>query len=71
MAPPFDSPATSLTHRETEVHGGSGPMSVFREIADPRPLTKAFYTACQELGFSEEPDKERRGRARVRAAPGQ
>lgn len=46
-----------LTYGETGIHGGSGPVPIYREIANPHPLTKAFYDACKELGFVEEPDK--------------
>lgn len=50
-----------LTYGDTKVHGGSGPVPVYREIADPHPLTEAFYEACKELGFTAEPDKNDEG----------
>jgi choline dehydrogenase len=46
-----------LTYGATGIHGGAGPMPIYREIANPHPLTKAFYDACKELGFVQEPDK--------------
>lgn len=46
-----------LTHGATEIHGGRGPMPVYRETERPHPLTRAFYQACRELGFPAEPDK--------------
>lgn len=48
---------TDRQYGETKLHGGSGPMPVYRELKDLHPITTAFYEACQRMGFVEEPDK--------------
>jgi predicted dehydrogenase (TIGR03970 family) len=41
-----------------DAHGSSGPIPVRREPADRAPeFTQAFHSACVELGFPEDPDK--------------
>lgn len=42
---------------DPDLHGGSGPMPIYREIDGPSPMTSAFYEAAQQLGFTEDPDK--------------
>jgi predicted dehydrogenase (TIGR03970 family) len=51
---------TDLTYGATEIHGGDGPMPVYRETS-PHPVTEAFYEACAELGYASEPDKNAQG----------
>jgi choline dehydrogenase len=46
-----------LLYGETAIHGGTGPVPVYRELRDPSPITRAFYQACAALGYAEEPDK--------------
>lgn len=46
-----------LMFGNTAVHGGDGPVPVFRETVRLHPITRAFYDACAELGFPSEPDK--------------
>jgi choline dehydrogenase len=52
---------TDLTYGQTPVHGGAGPVPVYREIASPHRVTEAFYAACAELGHPAEPDKNAQG----------
>jgi choline dehydrogenase len=52
---------TDLTYGGTPVHGGAGPVPVYREIARPHRVTETFYTACAELGYPAEPDKNDQG----------
>jgi choline dehydrogenase len=52
---------TDLTYGATRVHGGDGPVPVYRETT-PHPVTDAFYAACAELGYASEPDKNDEGR---------
>jgi choline dehydrogenase-like flavoprotein len=40
-----------------ELHGSDGPMPVSRNLETVHPITTAFYAACAELGFPNEPDK--------------
>ncbi|MFT4306394.1 MAG: GMC family oxidoreductase N-terminal domain-containing protein [Microbacterium sp.] len=50
---------TDLTYGETEVHGGSGPVRVFRNDAtNMHPLARALEEASRELGFPYEADKD-------------
>ena len=49
-------------HGATEIHGATGPMPVSR-ARRPDPLTVAFNTACAELGFPAEADKNAEGPA--------
>lgn len=43
---------------ESDAHGHNGPIAVRREPRDRAPeFTTAFHSACQALGFAEEPDK--------------
>jgi len=51
---------TDLTYGATDVHGGDGPVPVYRETT-PHPVTEAFYAACAELGYASEPDKNDQG----------
>lgn len=51
---------TDLTYGATDVHGGDGPMPVYRSLT-PHPVTEAFYAACAELGYASEPDKNDQG----------
>jgi choline dehydrogenase len=51
---------TDLTYGATDVHGGDGPVPVYRETT-PHPVTEAFYAACAELGYAPEPDKNDQG----------
>lgn len=46
-----------LTYGETAQHGDSGPVPVYREVANPSLVTTAFYAAAKTLGFPEDPDK--------------
>jgi choline dehydrogenase len=46
-----------LTYGETTLHGGSGPIPVYRELGNPHPVTAAFAEASAELGFAGEADK--------------
>jgi choline dehydrogenase len=50
-----------LIFGDTAVHGGDGPVPVFRETVSLHPITRAFYDACTELGFPSEPDKNADG----------
>jgi choline dehydrogenase len=50
-----------LMFGRSDVHGGDGPMPVFRETVNLHPITRAFYHACAELGFASEPDKNADG----------
>jgi choline dehydrogenase len=59
--PFFKKLETDLRYGESDVHGSDGPIPVFRELKNPHPITKAFYAACVELGFVEEPDKNAEG----------
>ncbi|SER28539.1 mycofactocin system GMC family oxidoreductase MftG [Arthrobacter sp. OV608] len=45
-----------LQYGESDMHGGSGPMTVSRPLQD-HPVTKAFGRAVKELGFPAERDK--------------
>ncbi|WP_235436818.1 mycofactocin dehydrogenase MftG [Pseudarthrobacter siccitolerans] len=45
-----------LQFGESDMHGGSGPMTVSRPLQD-HPVTKAFRRAVEELGFPAERDK--------------
>lgn len=60
----FDRVLPSFMRMETDLdfksdaHGQDGPISVMREPRDRAPeFTTAFHSACQALGFDEEPDK--------------
>lgn len=46
-----------LMFGDAAVHGGDGPVPVFRETVNLHPITRALYDACEELGFPSEPDK--------------
>jgi choline dehydrogenase-like flavoprotein len=46
-----------LQYGETDLHGGSGPVTVTRQIARPHPVTEAFAEACASRGFPYEADK--------------
>jgi choline dehydrogenase len=50
-----------LLYGENEVHGGSGPMPVARQLDNPHVVTDATYAAWAELGFGEECDKNAEG----------
>jgi choline dehydrogenase len=52
---------TDLTYGPSALHGGSGPVPVYRELRDPHPVTATFYEACAELGYPFEPDKNDQG----------
>ena len=53
-----------------ELHGGDGPINVRREPEDRAPeFTGAFTDACQQLGFSEEADKNSGGPGGVGPVP--
>lgn len=47
---------TDLLYGESDVHGGTGPMTISRPPQD-HPVTKAFGKAVKELGFPTERDK--------------
>ncbi|MFT4288805.1 GMC family oxidoreductase [Nocardioides sp.] len=59
--PFFKKQERDLLYGETEVHGGDGPVPIYRETKSPHPVITAFYAACAELGFVEEPDKNAEG----------
>ncbi|MCK9879072.1 FAD-dependent oxidoreductase [Frankia sp. Ag45/Mut15] len=46
-----------LQYGESDLHGGSGPITVTREIAHPHPVTEAFAEACASRGYPYEADK--------------
>jgi len=46
-----------LDYGAEEIHGDAGPMPVSRNLELVHPITTAFFEACAELGFPEEPDK--------------
>ncbi|RDW17342.1 mycofactocin system GMC family oxidoreductase MftG [Oceanobacillus arenosus] len=50
-----------LNFGETEHHSGEGPVPIYRELEKPYSVTKAFYQACEELGFVWEEDKNAGG----------
>lgn len=53
-----------------DFHGSTGPIHVHRETLDRAPeFTTAFTTACKDLGFDEEPDKNSDGKAGVGPVP--
>lgn len=55
---------------DDEWHGGAGPVPVRRTPCDQlHPASQAFYDACRELGFADEPDKNAPGRAGVGRIP--
>ncbi|MFT4215466.1 MAG: GMC family oxidoreductase N-terminal domain-containing protein [Microbacterium sp.] len=50
---------TDLTYGETAVHGGSGPVKIFRnDETTMHPLAKALQDAAVELGFPLDEDKD-------------
>ncbi|MFT4122355.1 MAG: GMC family oxidoreductase N-terminal domain-containing protein [Microbacteriaceae bacterium] len=50
---------TDLTYGETDLHGGSGPVRIFRNDAtNMHPLAKALEEAALELGFPHDEDKD-------------
>jgi choline dehydrogenase len=61
VLPFFKKQEKDLLFGEADIHGGEGPLPIFREIENIHPITKAFNAACKELGFAEEPDKNAEG----------
>ncbi len=57
-----------LQYGDTEVHGGSGPMTVSRPPQD-HPATVAFARAAAASGFAAEPDKNDQGAPGYGAVP--
>jgi predicted dehydrogenase (TIGR03970 family) len=56
VLPFYKKAETDLDLGATEVHGGSGPMRVRRD-SPLHPVTQAFLSACAELGYPDEMDK--------------
>ncbi|WP_462183566.1 GMC family oxidoreductase [Frankia sp. AgKG'84/4] len=46
-----------LQYGDSDLHGGSGPITITREIAHPHPVTEAFAEACASRGYPFEADK--------------
>jgi choline dehydrogenase len=61
VLPFFRAQENDLDYGETPVHGGSGPLPVWRALTGLHPVTQAFSDACTELGFDAEPDKNAEG----------
>ena len=58
MLPFWKKLETDLTYGETEIHGGSGPVKIFRnDGSNYHPLVKSFQEAALELGYGIEKDK--------------
>ena len=57
VLPFYKKQENDLHFGESDIHGGSGPMPVYRELKKLHPVTEAFYQACAELGYVEEFDK--------------
>jgi choline dehydrogenase len=57
VLPYYKKQEKDLDYGETAIHGGQGPMPVYRDLKNPHPLTVAFGDASAELGFAEELDK--------------
>jgi choline dehydrogenase len=53
---------------DSSIHGGSGPITVWRPPQN-HPITAAFAAAATELGFTEEPDKNAEGAPGVGPLP--
>lgn len=50
-----------LNFGDTDIHSSKGPVPIYRELEKPYGMTKAFYQACKDLGFSYEEDKNAGG----------
>ena len=49
-----------LFYGETEIHGGAGPVPIYREL-EPTPGHPRVLRRVRELGLVEEPDKNGEG----------
>ena len=57
LLPFFKRSETDLDHGESEYHGGSGPIPVWRPPRrDWSPFRSAFYEAASAAGFEQDPD---------------
>lgn len=61
VLPYFKKLENDLNYGDTHIHSSKGPVPVYREIENPYGMTKAFYQACKELGFTYEEDKNASG----------
>lgn len=50
-----------LNYGNTDIHSSEGPIPIYRELENPYGMTKAFYEACEQLGFTYEEDKNAGG----------